>query len=182
MIIVLNGTSSSGKSVIARAIQERAETTFLNFSTDDILSTLPPRLQQGMMKGEPIGKESYGALVRSYYGCVKQLADDGHSLVIDNAITSLHTARLLVEAVRGHDVVLVGVDCAVEIAAAREAARGDRAPGLAASQAESIHKWLAYDVRVDSGKFSPDSNADAILGALSAPHDGLERMRQLLAQ
>jgi chloramphenicol 3-O phosphotransferase len=48
------------------------------------------------------------------------------------------------------DVVLwVGVRCDAEIAAAREVARGDRAPGMAALQAETVHAGVTYDLEVD---------------------------------
>jgi chloramphenicol 3-O phosphotransferase len=36
-IVVLNGTSSSGKTSIARAFQEAAPSLFLNFSIDSVL-------------------------------------------------------------------------------------------------------------------------------------------------
>ena len=42
-IIFLNGTSSSGKSSIAKALQNLLETPFLHVSADDFLSMLPER-------------------------------------------------------------------------------------------------------------------------------------------
>ena len=51
----------------------------------------------------------------------------------------------------GLDVLWVGVRCAPEIAAGREIARGDRVIGMAARQAEVVHRGVVYDVEVDTG-------------------------------
>jgi chloramphenicol 3-O phosphotransferase len=45
-----------------------------------------------------------------------------------------------------------GVRCDPGIAAAREAARGDRVTGMAASQAEMVHEGVCYDVEVDTSR------------------------------
>jgi chloramphenicol 3-O phosphotransferase len=44
------------------------------------------------------------------------------------------------------------VHCDPETAAGREIARGDRTPGMAASQATPVHKGVAYDVEVDTSR------------------------------
>jgi chloramphenicol 3-O phosphotransferase len=50
----------------------------------------------------------------------------------------------------GLDVLWVGVRCDAAVAAGRELARGDRAVGMAASQAELVHRGVVYDVEVDT--------------------------------
>lgn len=50
----------------------------------------------------------------------------------------------------GLSVLWVGVRCAAAVATAREAARGDRVPGMAAWQAEIVHQGVAYDLDVDT--------------------------------
>jgi hypothetical protein len=54
-------------------------------------------------------------------------------------------------ALQGLDVCWVGVRCAPQIAAEREARRGTRLPGIALHQAESVHAGVHYDVEVDTG-------------------------------
>lgn len=44
----------------------------------------------------------------------------------------------------------MGVRCDAATAAAGEVARGDRAIGMAASQAELVHRGVVYDVEVDT--------------------------------
>ena len=58
------------------------------------------------------------------------------------------------ERIRAHleglGVLWVGVRCDPEIAAGREIARGDRVIGMAASQAEVVHKGVVYYIEVDT--------------------------------
>ncbi|NEE45547.1 chloramphenicol phosphotransferase, partial [Streptomyces sp. SID8455] len=54
------------------------------------------------------------------------------------------------ERLGGLEVLWVGVRCEPEVAAGRETARGDRVAGMAASQAELVHRGVAYDLEVDT--------------------------------
>jgi len=166
-IVVLNGTSSSGKTTVARAFQEVAGSIFLNFSIDSILYTLPQSALRTIVEGRPVPGKPFSEIVAAYYGCVKELADRGHDLVIDNAITAEYQARHLKNAVEGHDVLYVLVSCSPEILAERERARGDREPGLAAKQLTTIEKWLDYDLRVDTSAASAEENAARIAATLT---------------
>lgn len=50
----------------------------------------------------------------------------------------------------GLDVLWVGVRCNAEVAAGREISRGDRLRGMAAAQADLVHRGVVYDVEVDT--------------------------------
>lgn len=161
-VVVLNGTSSSGKTTIARALQAIAPRLFLNFSIDSILYTLPPAIVERLERGEWAGDIRFLELVRAFYACVGELLSLGHDLVIDHAVVTQAEAEMLRAAVAGHQVLLVGLDCPVEVLAGRERNRGDRRPGLAAAQCERIHRWLEYDLRIDSARVSPEEAARVI--------------------
>jgi len=47
-------------------------------------------------------------------------------------------------------VLWVGVRCDSDVAAGREVARANRAPGLARAQALIVHEGVSYDVEVDT--------------------------------
>jgi chloramphenicol 3-O phosphotransferase len=166
-IVVLDGASSSGKTTIARAMQERAGRVLLNFSIDSILYALPPRAIERIQRGDDISDLRFPELVRAFFACVKTLAGLGHDLVIDHAVTSEAQAELLREAVRGHRALLVAVECPADVLAERERARGDRAAGLSASQVGRVHKWLDYDLRVDSSNVSAEEAAGRVIELLS---------------
>lgn len=162
-IVVLNGTSSSGKTTIARAFQELAPRVFLNFSIDSILYALPQSVLGRLARGE---ERADPELVRAFYACVRELAGLGHDLVIDHAMTSQAEAEMLRAAVQTHRVLLVGIDCPVEVLVERERTRGDRRIGMAAAQCERVHRWLDYDLRIDSSGVSAEDAARRIVAAL----------------
>jgi chloramphenicol 3-O phosphotransferase len=165
-VVVLNGTSSSGKSTIARAFQELAPRVFLNFSIDTILYALPQSALDRIKRGEDIADLRYSELVRAFYACVRQLLDLGHDLVIDHAIVSREHADLLLSATESHRMLLVAVDCPREVLREREAQRGDRTRGLAEHQFARVHSWLEYDLRVDTSVDSADAAAARIVEML----------------
>ena len=179
-VVVLNGTSSSGKTTIARAVQEAAPTLFLNFSIDSVLSALPRSALARITAGAEISDLKLPELVRAYYGCVSTLLELGHDLVIDHAVTARYHAELLIAAIGPRDALLVGVDCPVDVLAERERARGDRRVGMAAQQQKSIHTWLEYDILIDTSSTPPDEAAHQILGALSSGRRAIEKTRAKL--
>lgn len=165
-VVVLNGTSSSGKTTIARAVQELAlPRLFLNISIDTILYTLPPSVVARMERGEP-ASVPFLELVRGFCACVRELAALGHDLVVDHAVSTEAEAEMLRAAVADFDVLMVGIDCPVDVLNERERLRGDRRPGLAALQCERVHQWFAYDLRIDSARVSADDAARQILAAV----------------
>lgn len=166
ILVVLNGTSSSGKTSIARAFQSAAGGLFLNFSIDNILYALPPAAFDRVKTGGDISDLRLPELVRAFYACVRQLLDLGHDLVIDHAVTARYHAEALVEAAGSHRVLLVGLDCPDEVLAERERVRADRRPGLALDQQARIHSLLDYDIRIDTSAVSADEAARQVVEAL----------------
>jgi chloramphenicol 3-O phosphotransferase len=166
-VVVLNGTSSSGKTTLARAFQELAGSLFLNFSIDSILYALPQRALDRIVAGTTIPDLPYLELHTAYYACVRELAALGRDLVIDNAITSRAQAERLVAAVTGHRVLLVSVASPPEVLERRERARGDRNIGLASRQLATIDRWLEYDLRIDTSVLNPNEGAERIVAALT---------------
>ena len=179
-VVVLNGTSSSGKTTIAKAFQELAGSVYLNFSIDSILDALPASALACIRAGDPIPGIAFKDLVAAYYACVRELASRGHDLVIDNAITARYQAEHFVTALDGHDVLMVFVGCPEPVLRGRENARGDRRVGLASDQLPGVERWLQYDVRIDTSITSPAEAAAQIVAALRSPRDAFERTRQLL--
>jgi chloramphenicol 3-O phosphotransferase len=180
--VVLNGTSSSGKTTVARALQEIAGTLFLNFSIDNILYSLPKSALDRISSGADISDLRLPELVRAFYACVRELLALGHDLVIDHAVTARYHAELLLAAVESHEVLLVGLDCSAETLRQREQERGDRRIGMAEQQRSRIHAWLEYDLLVDTATMSPQLAAERIVEALARGSGGaLERTRLKLS-
>lgn len=170
-VIVLNGGSSSGKTSIARCLQAILPRPWLRLSVDDLIEALPPSLTEagagpGMAVG-PAGEVSIGAGFRemeaAWMAGVAAMARAGAPVILDDVFLSGAAAKERTAAyLAGLRVLWAGVRCAPEVAVAREAARGDRATGMAASQAAVVHEGVRYDVEVDSGQAGPLDCARAI--------------------
>jgi chloramphenicol 3-O phosphotransferase len=159
-IIVLNGGSSSGRTGIARCLQAILPWPWLRLGVDDLIGALPPSLSGVSGSGSgvefgPAGEVAIGdgfrAAEAAWLAGIAAMAHAGARIVVDDVFLSgaASQARLR-SAFAGLEVLWAGVRCDASVAAAREMARGDRVPGMAASQAELAHKGVVYDVSVDT--------------------------------
>ncbi|MEU3721712.1 chloramphenicol phosphotransferase CPT [Streptomyces sp. NPDC031705] len=173
-VIVLNGGSSSGKSGIVRCLKAILPQPWINLGVDDLIDRLPPSLLDSGAGvsfgegGEVILGDDWRAMETAWTKGVAAMARAGARIVIDDVFLGGRTDQ---ERLRGHldglDVLWVGVRCAPETAAAREIARGDRVPGMAALQAETVHKGVEYDVEVDTTRAESLDCARTIAGHVS---------------
>ncbi|MEU0674002.1 chloramphenicol phosphotransferase CPT [Streptomyces sp. NPDC006172] len=156
-MIVVNGGSSSGKSGIVRCLQAVLDQSWLALGCDSFVDALPARLRAsdegivfGADGGVSVGAE-FRALDAAWAQGVGAMARAGARIIVDDVFLGRAASqRRWEEALSGLDVLWVGVRCESEVAAGREVARGDRTVGMAASQAESVHVGVRYDVEVDT--------------------------------
>ncbi|MGB0453111.1 MAG: chloramphenicol phosphotransferase CPT family protein [Bacteriovoracaceae bacterium] len=164
MIIYLNGTSSSGKTTVAKLIQEEFEGSYFYFSIDSLLYSLPEKTLKSIESGGDLAKQlDWQGIFASYFECLMALSRNGQNVIGDCPIYSQKQFDCFKESIGEiKEIVRVGIDCPLEILNQREKDRGDRAIGLAASQAETIHQFLPYDLKVDSSEMNPQEIVDKI--------------------
>jgi chloramphenicol 3-O phosphotransferase len=169
-VIVLNGTSSSGKTTLARALQGMLPAPWLLLGIDDLIRAMPNEgLEDGSLLhiGET-GRVEVGPgwldLETSWYVGVAAIAARGTGVIVDEVFLAGHESHArLRTAFGGLEVLWVGVTCDLHVARAREALRPDRVPGMAEFQAAVVHEGVAYDMTVDTSHTSPESCAATIL-------------------
>jgi chloramphenicol 3-O phosphotransferase len=168
-VIVLNGTSSSGKTSLGRALQDRLDGTWLLLGIDTFITALPWKLY-GTPDGHTINDDgtidfgdAWHAERHRWRAAVASLARAGSNLLLDEVFTegAVDQARWA-EALAGLDVTWVAVHVDVEVAAAREQARADRNIGMARQQALVVHEGVRYDIEVDSTSAAPEALAAQI--------------------
>ena len=167
-VLVLNGGSSSGKSTLARSLQDVLDGYWLRLGVDTLIDAAPTKLLRlGGLHLADDGSVGVGAdfveVERQWRSGVAAMAAAGaHILVEDNFVSGPVAQQRWKEALRGIAVGWVGVRCAPRIASAREAGRGDRIAGMAASQADSVHDGITYDLVVDTGVTTPEDLAHLV--------------------
>jgi chloramphenicol 3-O phosphotransferase len=166
-IVLLNGVGSAGKSSIARALQTITAEPFLHVQMDAFLDMLPEALQNHadgfsfetmlddgkpsvVIRSGPVGART----MRGMRHAIAAMAGQGNNLIVDDVIFNDEMAEYR-ELLSGFDLHLVGVMAPLAVLEAREAARGDRMPGLARWQYPRVHKDMNYDFEVDSSRLTP---------------------------
>jgi chloramphenicol 3-O phosphotransferase len=180
-LIVLNGTSSSGKTSIARAMQAKRNEPLLYLALDTAISIMPfaytgsgplahegYRLNKTSRGGEPWVEYSIGKhalfMNNSLASIAANFCSSGYNVVFDHIITDDATMTGLAERVDPRSAFIIAVKCDQETAKSRERERGDRLVGLVAGQTETVHRGLRhYDLIVDSSHSSPSDLAELIL-------------------
>jgi chloramphenicol 3-O phosphotransferase len=164
--IVLNGTSSSGKTSLGRALQDHLPDVWLLFGIDTLITALPWRLY-GTDEGHVIhedGSIDIGAVFlaeqQRWRHAVAAMVRAGSNVIIDEVLLRGADEQAEWQAVLdGLDVTWIGVHCDVDVAEARERARSDRAVSMARAQAANVHVGVTYDGEVDTTSTPPDQLA-----------------------
>ncbi|AUG75856.1 chloramphenicol phosphotransferase [Kitasatospora sp. MMS16-BH015] len=161
-IIFLNGTSSSGKSSIARELLRVLDETFFHFPVDAFHAMRADRdIPDGEIQAE------LDRTARGFHRAVAGMSAAGNHLVVDHVLTDPWRLRDCLDLFPADRVLLVGVHCALPELERREALRGDRPPGLAARQLLQVHAHGTYDLECDTGHQTPTDIAHRIKTALA---------------
>lgn len=156
-VIVLNGGSSSGKSSLARCLQSLLPAPWLTMAGDDLLEAMPPAMfasEDGIVlapDGQVIVGPGFRTLEAAWSQGIAAMARAGAGIILDVVLLQGAVAQMRWSNVFAELAVLwVGVRCEPRVAAAREASRGDRVPGMAVLQAHQVHHGMTYDIEVDT--------------------------------
>jgi len=160
-IVFLHGASSSGKSTIARRLQQRIERPFWHISIDHLrdAGVLP---RDRFNSGEFDWKEARPAFFDGFHRSLGAYADAGNDLILEHILDTHGWLEALQRLLAPHDVFFVAVHCPLDVLMAREAARADRPIGSAKRDFETIHAGRTYDLGL-SGLDNPDSNVERLL-------------------
>lgn len=164
-IILLNGTSSSGKTSIAEQLLQVLETPYFHMGVDAINSM---RAKERTRELDPTELQDVLARTRAgFHRAVVGMAQAGNNIVADLVLSERWRMLDCLTVMEGYDVVFVGVQCSVDELERRERARGDRQVGQAASQLAQVHTPGIYDVVCDTSVNSPSDCALQIRDSLA---------------
>lgn len=165
MIFYINGTSSSGKTTLARELQGAIPQPVIYFSTDALIYSLSPQIIEGIQgKRKFEVSVDWNTIFKGYFECVAALSLAKNVVIADCPIYTEGTFKLFQESLQKiPQKVLIGLKCPLEVLVEREKNRKDRDPGLAESQFKDIHTFIKYDLMVDSHSHNPAEIVKLIL-------------------
>jgi len=173
MIIMLNGVSSSGKSSIARALQDVCSTPLLHVGVDTFIDMLPARFcgegqaaRYGLqfvpvqtrdgplveIRPGPYAKRLFAGMI----GAIGALARASNDIIVDEVLFGDDMLREYVRELRRQTVYFVAIHCTREIVEQRERERGDRFINSAKAQFPFVHgPTRHYDLELDTSLSAP---------------------------
>ena len=160
-VILLNGTSSSGKSSIVEALQDDLPEPYLDAGLDRFLWMLPGRYLERPLWDDVLGLAvtagvSGHNLVRGMHRAIAALSQAGCNVVADHVLVEDIWRKDLVEQLADLPVYLVGVRCPLEVLEERERSRKNRTLGQARAQYPVVHAGMVYDLEVNTAELSVD--------------------------
>jgi chloramphenicol 3-O phosphotransferase len=178
-VVLLHGTSSSGKTTVARAVQRLSDEPWICFGIDVLWNAIDERwmehgpfaadglhwLEDASIKPGPMGQR----LAAGMRAAAAAFARAGNDVLVDDVFVDPTWLDGWRGELAGLDWLLVGVVAPLHVLEERERARGNRIAGEARAQIEVLHRGIEYDLTVDTSRQSPEECARAILAALVRP-------------
>lgn len=173
-IIILNGTSSSGKTSILRELQKILPEPHLEAGIDKFIFMMPERYLERPLWDEVLGLavtagETGQRLFSGMHHAVAALSRSGINVIMDHVLVDPAWVREIVDLFNGLPVIIVGIRCPLEVLIERESARKNRTPGQAAAQYPLLHRNMIYDVEVDTSITNPLDCARMIEKRVNSP-------------
>ena len=166
-IIFLNGVSSSGKTTLAKALQERLAEPFFLLNMDTFAHNLrmPEKFYDNDWDNTKWNRIE-DKIVSAFHQTIKTFSDMGLHTIVDRVIVD----REWVELCREYPILFVLVTCPLEELQRREKERGDRYIGQAEEQlSELLMSQNNYDITVDTHNNTLEECAEKIIELLDFP-------------
>jgi chloramphenicol 3-O phosphotransferase len=181
-IIILNGTSSSGKTSIVKALQTALDEPYLDAGLDRFLWMLPKRYLERPLWDDVLGLASQAGeighqLVSGMHHAIQALSKSGNNVIADHVLVEPSWLEACIHLFGELQAYLVGVRCPLHVLEQRESSRRDRTLGQARLQFDLVHKHGLYDVEVDTSISSPEECALQIVKRMETPPMALRELR-----
>lgn len=174
-IIYINGASSSGKTTLAKALQQELDEPFLHVSLDKVIGMMPEKVNNWEGGFAPDGfswKEAYDEtgnhlqelqmgpfakkIVNSFKEIVLTLAKNGHYLIIDDISFGKTEVDEWRKLLKDYNVLWIGLSIPLALLEEREKKRGNRIIGSARAQYSKVHKDVIYDIEFEMSQITLD--------------------------
>jgi chloramphenicol 3-O phosphotransferase len=201
-IILLNGSSSSGKTTLSMMLQQLLRDPYQHVALDQFRDGLPGRYRgfnspdgttgsDGLnitpveLNGESVTAVRFGVhgekLLKGMRRAIAAIANTGLNVIIDDLLFEESFVEDYAHVLAEFDVTIVGVRCPLDVVRQRESERPGRFPGTATWHFDKVHEHMIYDVEVDTANKSPRECALTVMNALENK-PAMSAIRQLAAR
>ncbi|WP_240229887.1 chloramphenicol phosphotransferase CPT family protein [Devosia lacusdianchii] len=142
-IILLNGTSSAGKTTLSHALRAQLAEPFCLYASDQLADAgfRPPAPHQ-----RHAGRERF---FDGFHRSIPAFAAAGNDVIIEHIVEQRTWADQLAALIGHLDVFWIGVHAPLAVLEQRERARGNRQTGEAAYHLKT-HDYCRYDLEADT--------------------------------
>ncbi len=175
-IIVLNGSSSAGKTTLAQTIQDIMPDPWFHLALDQFRDAMPGRYRglnspagtpggRGLnvvpmeLDGRKVTEVRFGdigmRMKEGMHRAIAAFARRGNRVIVDDLMLTpgiLHDYLLVLA---DFEALFVGVRCPLITVQERESRRVGRFPGTAESHFDTVHTHGLYDLEIDTSVHSP---------------------------
>lgn len=184
-IILLNGTSSSGKTSILHALQDMLEEPYLEAGIDKFIWMLPERYLERPLWDDVLGLADRAGgtghrLVAGMHQTIETLSRAGINVLADLVLVEPAWWDDCIQRFSGLPAYLVGVRCPLNVLEERERARRNRTLGQARVQYTVVHGDGIYDLEVDTSRLPVEECARQICACVLSgrPPRALKRLAE----
>ena len=182
-VVVLNGAPRSGKTSVARAIQDEFEGIWMNLGVDCFKERVIPEQFSPSIGLRPGGEapeleDMIATIYRAMYDSIAAHSRHGLNVAVDVGHHDSYSRPLgilkdAVDRLAGIPVVLVGVRCPIEVILERRKKTWGQSYSLDGAVPDAVQLWQVevhnpgiYDLEVDTSRFSPQACAQQIMSTL----------------
>ena len=183
-IIILNGTSSSGKTSILRALQGMLEEPYLEAGIDKFIWMMPERYLERPLWDEVLGLAvKAGAaghtLVSGMHHAIAALSRAGNNVLADHVLVEPAWVQECAGLLADLPAYLIGIHCPLEVLEQREKSRKNRTLGQARAEFCVIHAHGDYYMMFYTSILSVEECARQIVRRVQGgPPEALRRLKK----
>jgi chloramphenicol 3-O phosphotransferase len=173
IIVLMNGTSSSGKTSISIELMNQKEIPFHYLSIDNFIKEFNNKFLDVAEPTREVDQQSiaqiiFDPLFSVYYSTIKLFSEIGVNVIVDTVIDNDKWFNECLDLFFDQPTLFIGVICSKEELIRREQTRGDRNIGLAASQFSKVYCIDEYDLEVNTEEMNPIECAEKILSFIKS--------------